>query len=225
MLGLLFPRTCLLCNRWGSSLCSRCYGRFVPLVHDWCYYCGKRAKNGITHQECRRKRGFDGVQSWYYYNSAVKKLISQIKYANRFAYYEEVLYQTSRVGLAKNSWYQDEKNLVLQPIPLHRHKERTRGFNQAEVLAEYLSGCTGRPMVQAVHRVRNTAPQAHTSSRVHRHYNTLHAFSVYEPQLVSGKDVVVVDDVLTSGNTAKEVVSVLKSAGANNVYLFTYACL
>jgi len=112
---------------------------------------------------------------------------------------------------------------VVVPVPLHRKRLRSRGFNQAVLLGELLAREWQLPFERrALQRVRWTEPQINLSADARRE-NVKGAFSVSESFAVGGKRVLIVDDVLTTGSTVEECSRMLKSAGAVNVAVVTVA--
>jgi len=113
-------------------------------------------------------------------------------------------------------------NYIILPIPLHPRRERERGFNQALVLAELLKGKSEIlreiPILTGVLvRIKPTLSQTKRKGREGREENVRNCFGVLKPELISGKDIFLVDDVFTSGATMREAVRVLKSAGAGKI--------
>jgi ComF family protein len=108
------------------------------------------------------------------------------------------------------------------PVPLHRSRERTRGFNQAKVLAKMLSRRTGTPLLDCLARIRRTPTQTRFD-RVERMENLLNAFKMRKNNSVQGKELILVDDVFTTGSTANECARILKKAGAVSVRVLTIA--
>lgn len=112
---------------------------------------------------------------------------------------------------------------VILPMPLHRRREKERGFNQSGILAKYLSGMIGRPMEsRAVVRIRNTPSQTGLSPR-QRRLNVSQCFEVRKPAAVRGKACLVIDDVFTTGATLNAMARVLKEEGATKVLALTLA--
>jgi ComF family protein len=110
---------------------------------------------------------------------------------------------------------------VVVPVPLHETRRRTRGFNQAEVLARGLAGASGRPLFcHTLLKIRRTPPQTGLSRPLRRE-NLRGAFAVGDPGLLRGRHVLLVDDVLTTGATATECSRELLSAGAKSVAVVT----
>ena len=113
----------------------------------------------------------------------------------------------------------------LVPVPLHPRRRRERGFNQAELLAAALARGSGLALSPAVLvRRKDTAAQAGLSSAARRR-NVAGAFAVRQRTKVSGRTLVLVDDVTTTGATAAACVRALKQAGAVEVRLVTVACV
>jgi ComF family protein len=112
---------------------------------------------------------------------------------------------------------------VLVPVPLHPRRLRERGYNQSALLAAALARLTGRPVHEAVLvRRRDTPPQAGRPA-AERRRNVAGAFVVRRRGPVDGRVVTVVDDVTTTGATARECARALAGAGAREVRLLTVA--
>lgn len=224
LFDLLFPKTCLSCGKWGVYICLDCQRKLVYIQKEACFYCKKSSFLGLTHQLCRRKNGIDGVLSLIYYNPTAKKIIKGIKYRLVKNAFNEIL--------LINSWDKVEKyytfkkifnNCLVQPIPLHQKKLLQRGFNQSQLFAQYYSHLLGYPTADVLWRVKETLPQAQISSGLDRYKNIQNAFSVKNNSKVFGQDIILVDDVITSGHTTKEATNELKKHGARNVFVFTFA--
>lgn len=109
---------------------------------------------------------------------------------------------------------------VLIPVPLHKKRKRKRGYNQAEILAKELGRITGIPVeTKSVIRVRHTMPQKELSHR-ERRKNVKDAFET-TTQCVIGKNVLLIDDIYTTGNTIDAVAKVLKEKADCKVFFFT----
>ncbi|HVT12698.1 MAG TPA: phosphoribosyltransferase family protein [Fimbriimonadaceae bacterium] len=106
---------------------------------------------------------------------------------------------------------------LLVPIPIHWSRRCQRGFNQSELLAEYLP----RTCKSALFRVKRTKPQARLS-REERMHNLAGAFRANR-SVVEGKSILLVDDVLTSGQTARECAKALADAGATDIAVLAFA--
>ena len=112
---------------------------------------------------------------------------------------------------------------LVVPVPLHAHRLRCRGFNQSAVLARHLGRSLGRPVaLTLVVRTRDTPSQI-ALNPLTRATNVADAFAVRRPALVRNRTILVVDDVWTSGATARAVAAALRAAGANAVDILTVA--
>jgi ComF family protein len=124
------------------------------------------------------------------------------------------------LGQLLNSYLNDNQILaeVLVPVPLHRKRLKERGYNQASLLARELGRLVGLPVVEdCITRRQQAPPQARSSSVRERQQNVVNAFAVSKAGL-AGKQVLLVDDVATSGATLNACATVLKSAGAASVW-------
>jgi ComF family protein len=112
---------------------------------------------------------------------------------------------------------------VLVPIPLHRSRERSRGFNQSQLLAEELGARLGLDVAAALKRSRATEQQIEMKSYEARRRNIAGAFAIADAESVRGKPAILVDDVSTSGATLSEAARTLRGAGARTVWAITIA--
>ncbi|MCD8379181.1 MAG: ComF family protein [Lachnospiraceae bacterium] len=221
---LLFPRRCPVCDKpapWGEYICPACAGRLKPLGRSYCLKCGK----GLTKEEweycadCQKyPHVFDRGRSLYTYESAAGAIF-RLKYKGRQEYADFFAEEWYRyLADTIRSWQID----LIVPVPLHRSRRRTRGYNQAELLAKALGRRLQLPVSPAcVIRCRKTISQKQLN-RVQRQNNLKNAFKMNRVD-VQLKGVLLVDDIYTTGSTADAVASVLKKAGAARVYILTLA--
>jgi ComF family protein len=110
---------------------------------------------------------------------------------------------------------------LVVPVPLHGMRRRLRGFNQSELLARAIADRTGLPIdTSALRTARSTPPQLQADDRTLRETNVRGAFQCVAP--LNGHRVLLVDDVLTTGATARECARVLKAAGAASVWALSF---
>lgn len=166
-----------------------------------------------------RPPAFDRARAILAYDLASRDPILALKHADRlelvpgFAHWLE---RTGRTLLA-------ETDLIV-PVPLHRLRLWRRRYNQAAELARALARRTAKPVaVQALERSRPTPSQGAMASARSRRRNVLGALRVPEPALVAGRNILVVDDVLTTGATAEACARALKRAGAAKVQVLALA--
>jgi len=157
--------------------------------------------------------------SLYIYNDVIRQAIHNFKYNSR-----------PKHGVFLGSLMADHASEVLPhnitidtviPIPLHKAKQRERGFNQAEILARAI--CTQLNLdldISALERTRNTSRQADLNL-VERAENLKGAFTVQDPSAVSGKSILLIDDILTTGSTIQACRAELLACGANRVLSYS----
>lgn len=185
-----------------------------------CMHCGKPLRDETAEycQDCRKRRSFiqRGCSVWVH-RYPVSSSVYRFKYRNRRSYGNVyALEMAEKYGEQLNMWKID----LIVPIPLFRKKKKRRGYNQAEILAKELSRITGIPMRNDVlFRIRETLPQKNLDNR-QRMQNLQGAFAVpswWEPE----ENVLLVDDIYTTGSTLEHAAKILKKAGVQNVYFLT----
>lgn len=127
------------------------------------------------------------------------------------------------VAYAKNI-HGDLSGHTVVPIPLSRRRLRARGWNQSELIAEYFATALELPLeLRALARAKHAKPQSETKNVEERAKNILGAFGVPHPELVFGKNIILIDDVSTSGATFLEASRALKQAGAKDILALAVA--
>ena len=111
---------------------------------------------------------------------------------------------------------------VIVPVPIHWTRRLSRGYNQSDILAGWLSKLLGLPMMTALKRIRSTGHQAEKNAR-QRHMNIRGAFAVVRPEDIQGREILLLDDVLTTGSTLNEAATTLKKSGAADISVITIA--
>jgi ComF family protein len=113
-------------------------------------------------------------------------------------------------------------DFTLIPMPMHRTKQRERGFNQAEIFTEKLSQKLNIPMSQILIRTHDTPPQSglHPSQRIE---NVKGIFSIRKNENLRGRSFIIIDDIFTTGASLNECAKTLKSAGADKIFCMTLA--
>ncbi len=226
ILDFIFPKQCVSCGAIGRYVCKRCVKQMNPIATNECIcpMCEKPAIAGKTHPRCQTRFALDGLTSFFYYKNVVKKIITSIKYsfvrdmAQEFASYVPYSGYTT-ASLIGNA------DAMLVPIPLHATRFRFRGFNQSDVLGS----CVARHLrIQyssgVLTRIRATNAQVSMKHKVNRLTNVRHAFALgTSPISLSGKTILLFDDVFTTGATLREAGNVLKRNGATCVWGITMA--
>lgn len=198
-------------------------GLFFPEIQK-CVYCGRDVPDGQVCVGCapgadrlRNNRGFYGNLLYVYaYEGPVRLLIHNFKY-NDMPFLGAYMAEQMHHFLLQ---WQIEYDLITF-VPVHAKRLRWRGFDQSEMLANYLSAQSGVPCLRLLCRVRNTKPQFELS-REERKNNLKHAFTGVPGTGIAGKRVLLVDDICTTGSTLRECEIVLKGMRAAAIP-FVYA--
>lgn len=213
LLDLIFPKRCVGCGKLGFYLCRDCFSKIDFIEKPVCSVCGRQAIGGVTHPGCKSKYGLDGLVVACRYKDVVKIAIVKVKY--KWVYDIEKVFVDL---LVERLWKFDlPEDLILVPVPLHSKRKRWRGFNQSEILAKSLAERFGVHFSDSLVRTRETATQVGLK-RDERRKNVKDAFSLKNSADVRGKNILLVDDVFTSGATMNDCCRVLKRAGAKSVW-------
>ena len=129
LLDLLFPRHCLGCRKLGTYICSSCEKQLKYIDKDICIYCRRASMYGLTHPNCKKKYGLDGVMSLFYYNNFLKKVIKAVKYGLASAVWDDFSRLIDPTSTLRFSTYISlSDQCVLTPIPLHTDCLKERGW-------------------------------------------------------------------------------------------------
>lgn len=219
---ILFPRVCIGCGFLGCSICPYCKNKLSYLERDACLYCRRASPDGFTHQLCQKTNGVDGVLAILHYNDFLKKVISTFKYQLVTDLWNELKLILPSQRFMKLGLYKKlNGDFVLQPIPLHARKLKDRGFNQAQMIADYFRQYLGLQTIDSLVRNKETLAQAQLTNNMDRQNNLRNAFQTASP--VEGKNIILIDDVVTSGATVKEAARTLKRKGARLVFVLALA--
>lgn len=213
-LNLLFPQWCVGCGKRGDFICHSCRSSLPRIMPPLCPRCGKPQSSGILCSNCVSWQAeIDGIRSPFRFDGVMRQAIHQLKYRNL---------RTLAAPLARllNDYLitSPVPGEVLVPVPLHRKRLRERGYNQSSLLARELSKLTILPVVDnCLIRQRHAPPQTRTSTVDERQSNVVDAFACGDQRL-RDKQVLLIDDVSTSGATLDACAAALKAAGATSVW-------
>ena len=112
---------------------------------------------------------------------------------------------------------------IITWVPLSRKRKRSRGYDQAKLIADAFARRTGIPCRGLLKKIKNTAPQSGTDSREERRTNIADAYMPLCPEEISGRRILLMDDIVTTGATLSECAKVLTRAGAKDVRALTLA--
>lgn len=234
--SVLFPSDCRLCgtplnNISRVPVCAECLSDIGPVREPQCMICGDRLLSAQLLmgdgccQGCRDfAPEFARAVSYGEYDAGLRDLIHLLKY-------EAVLPVAPVLGTMLASSIAEllpawgDESPIMVPVPLHKSKLGERGFNQAEAIARAaLKHLPGKLELATAVLVRQRATVSQVGlTRELRIQNMRDAFRVTAPHLLRGRNVVLVDDVMTTGTTLSECARVLKKAGAEKVWAATVA--
>jgi len=213
-LDFLFPRWCVGCGREGDFICPSCHQSLPRIMLPLCPKCGRPQSSTILCPSCVGWQAeIDGIRSPFRFDGVIRQAIHELKYRNLRAI----------AGLFAQ-WLNDYlitnpvPGEVVVPVPLHHKRLRERGYNQSSLLAQELVKLTKLPLIDdCLSRERHSPPQARTATVDERRINVANAFSCRDQRL-KGKQVLLIDDVSTSGATLDACAQALKEAGATTVW-------
>jgi len=200
LLALLFPQRCPACKEWadGTGWCSTCLAQIAK----------QRQVALVLHN----LRWLDECVTVTNYTGPVQRLIRDMKF-RRMTRQAAKLGQLLDYAIASGQ-YADMEAIV--PVPLHNDRLQERGFNQTALVFKPWAARQKLIWTEAIARTRPTAPQWELTLK-DRRKNIKGAFTVTRPELITGKHILLVDDIFTSGLTMEECAKVLKKAGAVTV--------
>ena len=215
-LDIVFPKRCVECGKEGSFVCYDCVEKIEVIKTVTCAICGKISRSGQFCAGCKTKWGLELsglIVAASYDAGPTKEMIHHLKYSGFTELADslsEMLYQVIRKNMPKGDF-------VAVPVPLHRNREASRGFNQSELIVRNLSkklhlhgGC-------ALTRIKDTETQVNLNREL-RKQNLSGAFVCKDKDLIKGKYVLLVDDVATTLTTLNECAKALKDAGAKKIW-------
>jgi ComF family protein len=245
LFAVLFPSECRICGEplvkiSRLPVCEQCLAGMRPLEGKLCAICGERvlsiyalsdAHGEICCPVCRRiEPPFERAVAYGSYEGGLRELIHLLKYGGvRPA--ANVLGRMLAETICALDLVRDDAQsgapVPMIPVPLHRNKRHQRGFNQAELIARAAlksHSLKGKFAVadDVLLRQRETASQIGLTSH-QRRANLRGAFAVTHAEQIGGREVLLVDDVYTTGTTASECARVLRRAGATRVWVATVA--
>lgn len=224
LLDLFFPKKCLGCSKADIYICDDCFNKIEINPNNTCFFCGKITWQGRICLECKKENYLDRlIFATKYANPLIRELIKSFKYY--FA--QELAIPLSKLLIKTlNNWLLDLDylNFLVVPIPLHKRREKFRGFNQAELLAREIADYFKIPVsTYVLKRKLHTYPQAKIKDMEKRKMNLENIFEINSEKSVAGKTIILIDDVITTGATLIGAAKILKQFGAKEVWALTIA--
>lgn len=219
---LIFPPTCMVCKRTGTLLCPSCAQTARPLGNKVCMVCGRPQPAPVGQCPTCSQQDWpliDVARAAAFHAGPVRAGIHQLKYGG-VRDTAPILARYLVAAFQLEPWAQLHIDAVI-PAPLHSARLRTRGYNQSELLAAAFCRQVGIPhRPHWLERIRSTHSQVGLSAH-ERQRNVADAFHALPA--VRGKQVLLIDDVYTTGATLKACAQALRSAGVRAVYALALA--
>ncbi len=217
---LFFPRRCPVCDRpvkpAGELVCRDCAGQLKYVKEPFCMRCGKALTDPRQEYcfDCRHQSHvYDRGVSLYEY-PCVRRSIYRFKYGGRQEYAAFFGREMARrLGGQILAWKPD----ALIPVPLHKRRLRSRGYNQALLLAREMGRYLNVPVVEDwIVREKNTRPQKLLDGK-ERQNNLKKAFKTGRND-VKLNTIVIIDDIYTTGSTVDEMAALCRRHGVKKIY-------
>lgn len=210
VLDFLFPPRCPLCHA------------YVENAGDWCAPClDQVAQLHILPLTGKQQKFITAAMALSVYRGGTRNLVRSLKYRGRkstLPYIDTLIRKASDRHLEGILAKID----IAVPIPLYREKEKARGFNQTELIFSNFLQSKNISVARLLTRTKNTAPM-YKLSKSERAINLKNAFSLTDREKIISKNILLLDDIFTTGATIYECAKVLKNGGAQNIYALVLA--
>ncbi|MBI5144579.1 MAG: ComF family protein [Candidatus Omnitrophica bacterium] len=233
LVEIVYPRVCLICQKKlkntssiDNLVCLECWQKIKRNLPPFCFRCGRHLekkdfRKNICSACIRQALHFDRAFSPCVYDGVIKELIQAFKYQGK-DYLGVSLSKLMTEFIREYNLPMEYIDLII-PVPLHKTRLREREFNQAEVL----SNCIAQEFNKQI-STENLMRHKHTRTQTElapqeRLSNVRESFRVEKNEEIKGKNILLVDDVLTTGATASWASAALKDCGANIVFVLTLA--
>ncbi len=215
----LYPPECCNCSRRGFVLCPDCFSEIEVLQGKVCQKCGYPINRGkLLCDQCQSSHpAFTQMRSWAEYSGPVKRAIHSLKYQRNLAL-GAILAKPIVEIVKRSGWTID----LIVPIPLSRSHKRMRGYNQAAAISRNVARLLNiQHSTSAVKRIKETESQISLDINK-RLTNLMDAFYAI-PATLNKRNILVIDDVITTGATMQNCALALQKAGAGSIYCVSVA--
>lgn len=208
IISVIAPDTCLTCGQEGSLLCEACRQAELFRIPPSCYRCGSVNPEALTCPKCRRHSPLSYVWVVSRYEGVARKLIHEFKFQSRRGATEPIAEEISATLPLL------PETLVVHLPTTTRHR-RQRGFDQSQLIAKRLATLRDLKYADCLKRTKTIHQRGAT--RAKRLAQIKGVFTVKNPNLVRGKKILLIDDVMTTGASIEEAARTLRGAGAKEV--------
>lgn len=221
-LQILFPINCLYCGIENTFICNDCLLKIKINKFPLCPVCKKLNFQKSPCPSCKKQTNIKALFSpCLYQDPKIKELIHIFKYK-----FIENLKNPLSYLMIKGLENEKEnlKNFIIIPVPLHKKRFKERGFNQSELLADKIGKHFQIPVFNNVlKRIKFEIPQTQIENKEKRKENIKNAFQYNSFQSIKNRNILLIDDVTTTGATLNECAKILKQNGAKIIWAATIA--
>lgn len=199
ILSILFPEHCYSCHRSGTALCGNCIEHIphsFPILESLPCFAFFNYSDRLVQRAIRDLK--------YHHRSGAAKALTRHSLPRFHEYLAYILQSPEPV------------TIIIVPVPQHYTKTLSRGFNQSNLIAQWLQKTLSKSSVEHILHKKRTLPQAHTTSKQDRMKNVRHSMTA-KRRLDKKPLYIIVDDVITTGSTVQEASRALRAAGARNI--------
>ena len=202
-----------------GAFCPDCWGRMEWLGNSGCQTCGLPLA-ATEAEQCGRCLAeppkLDRMRAALAYDDLSRSIVLRLKYGRKVALARTMARYMAPLGAGRDE-------ALVMPVPLHRRRLWSRGFNQSGLVARELASGWGYPFEAGLLRRTKATVPLKGMSHSQRRKAVSGAFAVFDPERIRGREIILVDDVLTSGSTAEACARALRKAGASRVELICWA--
>lgn len=208
----IFPNICV-CGRWGTPLCEKCKAEVARYKTGLCPICRKLSENGKTCERCRHKSYLTGVMVYGKHKDLLKSVVWRYKYE----FHKDLSESCAELVAEAFCDFLEQKSFLITCVPITKQRLAWRGYNQSQLLAKKLAEKLGLEYVELLTKKDNILPQV-GKNRKERIENIKGMILPKNEVDLEKRNVVIIDDVYTSGATLEECAKVLRQMGAREVW-------
>lgn len=201
-------------------MCSKCVSKQELPANQKCPNCHRSSPDGLTHIKCKTPFSAEGQFVCYQYNLGLKNFLRNIKFHHVRDIDSELtnLFSIPQLSLLKTYW--KENGFLVTFVPISNQRLRTRGFNQAEIIAKNFAALCNLGTIDTLNRHKQTKPQFNLDRR-ERGQNIRNSFSV--KNFRKNQNLILIDDLVTTGVTSRECVKTLRRKGFGKIWILSLA--
>jgi competence protein ComFC len=221
-IGWLAPADCAGCGAEGSALCDACAFTEILPYGERCFGCGRISRRSQTCSACRSHNSPNFVWVGTHYENTAKDLVQRLKFNHQRVAADSIAKVMTATFLNFNpDWLIQKKKYLIVALPTATTRVRQRGFDHTALVAEQISGqlkAENKNSLQRLGQSRQVGAKRYLRTR-----QLKEMFYVAQPIAVKGRNILLIDDVVTTGATLQEAARALRQAGARSVDALVFA--